>query len=110
MQMKLTISENKEELFGKKCGRGEDSGPKKCNAARNQQVQRAQFSFVVAPREGRYKDIRQHVHHHGKDHCQATKRPNFGNGIGAAPKKAEEKDGDLSLKTVENRAGGKGFD
>ena len=79
MQMRVTIAENKKKLFRKECRTSDHRRAKENHSADNPNIKPMQFSLVVAPGEGGYEDICQHIHQHGENHRETSERSHFRN-------------------------------
>src|ERR1700730_2343020 len=100
MQMGVAIAEDKKKLFGKECSPCKHSQAEENRSADNRSEKPMQFSLVVAPGECGHENVCQQIHQDSENHGETSERSHFRDRSRVAPKKTDQKHGDLSLKTI----------
>src|SRR6266436_789734 len=106
MQVGVLIPEHEKKLIRENCGGGDHHNAEQANSASDLEVERAQLSPLLTAGERGDENVSQQICQHDKDHGEAAKRAHFCDRTTLTREKADEKNGDLSLETIENRIGG----
>src|SRR4029077_9434038 len=106
MQVGVFVSEHEEELVGENCGGRDHHNAEQANSASNLEVERAQLSPVLTAGESGNENISEQICQHDKDHGEPAECADFRDRATLTREKADEKNGDLSLETIEDSVGG----
>src|SRR5438552_11602824 len=106
MQVGVLIPEHEKKLIGENCGGCDHDNAEQTNSASDLEVERPQLSPLLTAGERGDEDVSQPICEHDKDHGEAAKRAHFRNRTTLTREKADEKNGDLSLETIEDSIGG----
>src|ERR1700737_5272818 len=106
MEVGVFAAKNKEKLVRKNFRAAQNKQTERAYAANECPIKTAQFPCALAASECRKKNVGKKITEHRKNHRQSPERAHFGDRARAAGEKADEKNRDLSLQTIENSIGG----
>src|SRR5207248_5504179 len=98
--------EHEKKLIGENCGGRDHHNAEQANSASDFEVERAQTSPLLTAGERGNENVSQQICQHDKDHGEAAERAHFRDRTTLTREKADEKNGDLSLETIEDSVGG----
>src|SRR5439155_18721487 len=105
-QVGVFVPEYEKELIWENCGGREYHKAEQGDPTSDLEIERTQLSPVLTAGERGNENISQQICQHDKDHGEAAERAHFRDGTTLTRAKADEKNGDLSLETIEDSIGG----
>src|SRR3984893_18596577 len=102
MEVGVCAAKNKEKLVRKNFRAAQNKQTERAYAANDCRIKPAQFPCALAASECRNENVGKKITEHRKNHRQSPERAHFGDRARAAGEKADEKNRDLSLQTIEN--------
>jgi len=106
VQVRVFVPEYEKKLIGKNCGGRDHDKAEQANSASDLEIERAQLSPFLTAGERRNENISQQICQHDKDHGEPAERTHLRDRAALTREKADEKNGDLSLETIEDSVGG----
>ena len=106
MQVRVFVPEHEKELVWENCGSRDHDKAEQANSASDLQIERAQLSPLPTAGERRNENISQQICQYDKDHGEPAERTHLRDRATLTREKADEKNGDLSLETIEDSVGG----
>src|SRR5437764_12837118 len=105
-QVGVIDTEYKKELIWENCGGREYHKAEQGDPTSDLEIERTQLSPVLTAGERGNENISQQICQHDKDHGEPAERAHFRDRAALTREKADEKNGDLALKTIEDSVGG----
>ncbi len=106
MEVGVFAAKNKEKLVRKNFRAAQNKQTERAYGANDCRIKPAQFPCALAASECRDENVGKKITEHRKNHRQSPERAHFSDRARAAGEKADEKNRDLSLQTIENSIGG----
>src|SRR5947209_1712417 len=110
MEMGVTVAQNEEKLFGKQYSASDHDRAEKNHDTSNSSIEVTQLALLLTTCKSRNENVGQHVHQDGEDHGETSKCSDFRDRRRVTPKKTNQEDRDLTLKTIKERVRGEVLD
>src|SRR5438132_6925610 len=102
----IFVAEYKKELVWENCGGREYHKAEQGDPTSDLEIERAQFPPLLTAGERGNENVSQQICQHDKDHGEPAERADFRDRTTLTRENADEKNGDLSLETIEDSVGG----